>query len=194
MDALRTELPAADDPLPPAPPVPVDRLPPPTAESVPPAWTRVPPGRDLPTTGPARGGRRRRRWRRPAAFLTVAVVAALIGAAVGWFAGASRRDDLTAQRDVAVAQRDALRDEVDVLTAARADASAVAEACSTAVVDAQDLVALWSDVFDDLVRYYESENGSTEEAEIIDHIDVQFGEMVDQGSALDRSIGECLGS
>lgn len=76
-----------------------------TAASVPP----TPP--TPPTTAPTP---RQRNWPK---YVAIGAVAILLGAAVGWFAGGPQRNDLTAQRDDALAQ-------VDTLTGQLADSEA----------------------------------------------------------------------
>lgn len=180
----------------------------------------------VPPTTPVDGaGSARRGWPRYAA---IGLVALLVGAGVGYFAGAPARNDLTSQRDDARAQVAALTDDLaateaelsatadelavtngqlDVAQADLADtegslasmtesrdaADARAASCTVAATAGKDLVAQWSNVFGDLVDYWNTPWGSAAEATIDSHIDEQFTKMDEQQIALDRAMEDCVG-
>lgn len=100
----------------------------------------------VPPSAPATGANpsRRRRW---PTFVAIGAVALLVGATVGYFAGAPARNDLQSQRDDALAQVDSLSQQLDTAESDLATTQAdLATATSDLATTQGQLTAAQSDV------------------------------------------------
>ena len=141
----------------------------------------------------------------PVWTVAIALIALIVGGAVGYVAGMPQRNDLQSQRDSLQLERDEqqaarakaeetitqLEKDVETANSATSGVAKGREICSKAASDGSDLITQYINFVDDLDALYSEAAVGVYDADLVGHMQTQAETMDAQSIVVEKELDDC---